>query len=296
MRTGTRAAALAVIVVSAACRPAHESGAPAVDSVAAPPPISWTGTFAFASSAGTELLTLGGDSVEATDAGSDLRWAVCRGAKRVRVAHVRTQEEDAGSSGRQTAGNFARTAGEVYAGDGRDLEPNGTCFLTADSVLAASVAPYTAVPKPVDCTNLQSYAISARNGRKVESCVEIGRLGEGNSVIATQLSVRDSTALASLVLFRYASPADRDAGRPARILFFDQLAAYRGPGEDIWRVDDGGRFDPSAFEILFAGQLRGTVFLALTWAGAEGESDNFLVADSLDAFRVAKSAYRYWSP
>ena len=76
----------------------------------------------------------------------------------------------------------------------------------------------------------------------------------------------------------------------------DFPATYRGPQQDLWRVEDGGTFSPEGFAIPFIGRLRGTYFVGLTWAGAEGEASLLLVADSARAFRTVRKSYRYWVP
>jgi len=72
--------------------------------------------------------------------------------------------------------------------------------------------------------------------------------------------------------------------------------ASRGPYESVWRVDDQGVFSPGDFEILFVAQLSHAYVMANTWVGAEGESDELLLADSTAEFRTIIKDYRYWAP
>lgn len=84
--------------------------------------------------------------------------------------------------------------------------------------------------------------------------------------------------------------------RDGSLLFQDFPAVSRGPHESVWRVDDQGIFSPEDFEILFVAQLSHAYVMALTWAGAEGESDELVLADSPDEFRTIIKDYRYWAP
>src|SRR5262249_37528308 len=122
--------AVALLASTVGCGTAPDpEAAPADSTMASAPPIVWNGSFAFANATGTELLTLATDSLNQRLHEVDFRWALCEGAKRVAVSHVRAQEADPASNGRQIADNFKREAGEVYASGASDFEPSATCFL-----------------------------------------------------------------------------------------------------------------------------------------------------------------------
>ncbi|HVH66387.1 MAG TPA: hypothetical protein VM716_00820 [Gemmatimonadales bacterium] len=104
-------------------------------------------------------------------------------------------------------------------------------------------------------------------------------------LLAAQFAAIDSSALASLVMVHDTS-----------LLFENFPAVYRGPDESVWRVDDGGVFSPGDIQILFMAQLPRTYIMAIPWAGAEGESDQLVQADSAGAFRTILRDYRYWVP
>jgi hypothetical protein len=104
-------------------------------------------------------------------------------------------------------------------------------------------------------------------------------------LLAVQFATIDSNALASLVVVRDSS-----------LLVQDFPAVYRGPDESVWRVDDEGMFSPESFAILFVAQLPHAYVMAITWAGAEGESDELLLSDSTDTFRTVIRDYRYCCP
>jgi hypothetical protein len=121
--------------------------------------------------------------------------------------------------------------------------------------------------------------------RPVLYCWTLGSAGRNVEVLALQFTVIDTSALASVMV------ADHD-----RLLFRDLPATYRGPGTDVWRVEDGGVFSPEAFAALFVGRVDVGYVMALTWAGAEGEDAYLLLADSGQVFRVVTQSYRYWVP
>jgi len=93
-------------------------------------------------------------------------------------------------------------------------------------------------------------------------------------------------ALASDVLL------DRD-----RLLFADYPATFRADGQDLWRVDDGGKLSPAGFQVVFVAQDGQQYGLALSWAGTEGRSlAVFLLSGSGSALDRVIDDYWYHTP
>lgn len=235
------------------------------------------GSFAFADTAGRELLALDTISVP-----GHIRAALCPRGAVLPVRFARRQSARSGGDGRQDAAGFGDQAGVVFEVDGPAAPPDGTCYLTADPSLAASVeapAPRRTT-EPCD-TTLRRRAAEAR-GRAVTACWPLAAGRSGAQVYAVQFATAGTHALAGLLL------ADS-----ARLLIADFPADYRGKGYDVWRVDDGGRFSPEGFAILFLGRLRGTPVMGVTWMGTEGENAFLLAGDSAGALRFVTKSYRY---
>ena len=116
-------------------------------------------------------------------------------------------------------------------------------------------------------------------------CYPIGLVDGRVHVVLVEFERRGTNALASLVLVD---------GR--RAIFADYEAEYRGPGSDLWRVDDEGRLSPEGFQLVTA-LRRGTEWmLAVSWAGTEGVSLSLLVANRADRFTTVLREYWYQVP
>jgi hypothetical protein len=201
-----------------------------------------------------------------------------------RVAYARKQPRLPAGTGRQTRSNFANEAGDVFRVTGSAAQDDGTCYLTADSGLAFSANRAGGAGSGACDPDWLRLASQAR-GRNALHCWPLAGARPDVQIFAMEFAVVDTSALASLVL-----------AVPGRLVFQNFPATYKGPGQDIWRVDDEGHLSPTAFTVLFVGRLRGTWFMGVTWAGGEGEDDYLLAADSADAFRTVKLTYRYWAP
>jgi hypothetical protein len=105
---------------------------------------------------------------------------------------------------------------------------------------------------------------------------------DASAVVAAQFEPRSDSALASLVLVE-----------PGTLTSLD-FPAVPGPEGDTWRVGDGGRFSPSAFQVLFVVTGPPEKAIAVTWGGEEGESLILAVAPAGGgAFVPVVQDYRY---
>jgi len=55
-------------------------------------------------------------------------------------------------------------------------------------------------------------------------------------------------------------------------LTIDFPATYRGGGEDLWRVDDGGVFSPEGISVPFVVRRDKIYLVGVDWRGPEGRS------------------------
>ena len=216
------------------------------------------GAFAFADAAGVRLIS----TANPVNPGS-LHTAICGGA-RVPVTFERRQE---GQESRQTAKNFDRLAGHVYRVQGK-VAGGSTCFLAADGL-----APVTA--EGADCKQ-----VGGVRPRAVTNCWTLA----SSPALLVQFAHQGTDALASVVV--------RDG---ARLLFADFPAKFRGEGEDIWRVDDGGELDPQYIRVVFLLRRGASIVLGIDWAGTEGNDLSVFVSD-VDRFTKAIDDYWYRAP
>ena len=63
------------------------------------------------------------------------------------------------------------------------------------------------------------------------------------------------------------------------------LPKFKGPGADLWRVDDGGEIHAEGFDVLFLLTRGTTYWMALNWAGAEGSALSLHAAEGADSSR-----------
>ena len=237
------------------------------------------GSFGYVSTDGSEVLAL--DSIAHP---SLIRAALCPRARVHRVTYARRQARRPADNGRQVAANLGNARGDVFRVSGGQALADETCYLTADSSLAAGVLPVGPVTDST-CDGTHVRRAAEIKHRAVLHCWRLGTAGADVAILALQFAVVDTSALASVVI-----------AEGEQFFFQDFPAIYHGPEQDLWRVEDGGTVSPEAFAIPFIGQLRGTHFMGLTWAGAEGEDSFLLVADSARAFRAVRKSYRYWVP
>ena len=82
----------------------------------------------------------------------------------------------------------------------------------------------------------------------------------------------------------------------SRTLFADIHAEFRGVGEDLWRVDDGGVLSPDGLTIVCALQRAGWYALGTAWAGAEGRLLSLWISDGNERFTKILNDYWYQAP
>lgn len=212
-----------------------------------------------------------------------LKAALCGGAGRVPVRFDRRQIESP-NDGRARSSNFDKLAGSVFRVVGNKAEPDAPCFLASEALLAGSTVLDIAAPEgPGAC--LQPERFATLRDRRVIHCWPIARLAAGQSVVLLEFERRGKDALASLVLVD-----------GARTIFADVAAEFRGVGESLWRVDDGGVLSPEGFTIVCALQRGRWYALGTAWAGAEGRALSLWTSDGDERFTKVVNDYWYQAP
>ena len=244
------------------------------------------GVFAFPDLSGTRLLAVPDLSQPAM-----LHTAFCTGGRRFSVRFESRQVEREGTQGRQSAYNFDNVAGSVFAirqgaiGPGQEVA-GVSCFLAGDSLLSsASWLPAKPSAGSNACgPDVRRRLASSRN-RPVVHCWSIAGVPAGRRLVLGEFARQGKDALASLVLL--------DRGRT---IFADYPAMFRGAGQDLWRVDDGGVLSPADFRVVFLLQRGDSYALGASWAGTEGQSLAAFVSDDANRFRRVIGDYWYQAP
>jgi len=211
---------------------------------------------------------------------------VCPGGRVLRVQYLRQQSEIAGGASRQISSEFEDQPGAVFRVLGGTITADATCLLTMDSLLAGTRAvPLDPVNAATACGAAERRRLSDLRGRPVVHCWPLAGFGRDARVVLLEFERRGSNALAGLAL----------VGARVRA-FWDLPAEYRGEGESVWRVDDGGVMSPEGFEILFALKSGGAWLLGVSWASTESLSLSLLVSRDGTGFEELVHGDRYVAP
>ncbi len=169
---------------------------------------------------------------------------------------------------------------------GGKVNADATCVVTDESFLAgATLVPLKRPSQNARCSTAMYPQFQADKGRPVVGCWPIGASAAGNQVAVIEFSRHLTQALASLVVI--------DGERRA---YIDYPATFKGPGDDLWRVDDGGNIHAEGFEVIFL-LKRGTAYvIAIDWSGAEGSALSLHVADGPGQFKELIDESWYRSP
>jgi hypothetical protein len=239
------------------------------------------GAFAFPDPSGTRLLTLAGPSQPAM-----LHTALCNGGGRFPVRFERRQAEIKGHNGRHIPNNFDKLEGDVFTVLQGKIEESASCFLASDALLSsATVLPAEPPAASNECGPDVRLGLASSRSRPVVHCWAIARLPANRRLVLVEFARRDKDALASVALI--------DGNR---IIFADYPAVFRGAGEDVWRVDDGGVLSPEDFQVVFLLQRGNFYALGINWRGSEGGSLAVFVSSSDNRFTRVIADYWYWMP
>ena len=202
--------------------------------------------------------------------------------QRFSVRFERRQAAKEGNDGREWSGAFDKLAGDVFAVSEGSIDQGTSCFLASETLLSgAIVLPAGAPAGRGECDAAVRGRLASSRNRKVVDCRVIAGLPEDRSLVLAEYVRQDKDALASVVLI------DRE-----RMVFADYHAEYRGEGEDLWRVDDGGALDLADFGLVFLLQHGNFYALGIAWSGTEGL--NLSVFASSGGDRFTKVIADYW--
>jgi hypothetical protein len=237
--------------------------------------------FAFPNEQGTQLLVTA--DIAKPDA---LRIALCASGQQLSVQFERRQAEGRNTAGRQAPHNFAQTAGTVFRIVGGKVNPGATCVLAEEAFLTgATVLPLKRPSPDARCPKSQYPNFQVDKGRPVVGCWPIAESAAGARVAIIEFARRLTDALASLVV------VDGD-----RRMYVDYSAQFKGPGDNLWRVDDGGEIHAEGFNVVFLLKRGTTYVVAVDWGAAEGNALSLQIAEGSGQFKEVISDSWYRSP
>ena len=132
---------------------------------------------------------------------------------------------------------------------------------------------------------LQRQRFATLRGRPVVHRSPLARLTPGKQVALLEFERRGKDALASLVVVD-----------GSRTLFADLPAEFKGPGQDLWRVDDGGVLTPEGLQIVLRAAAWRLVRPGTAWQGAEGRVLSLWISEGGDRFTKVIDDYWYQVP
>lgn len=241
--------------------------------------------FAFPNVQGTRLLAT-------SDIASPelLRVALCSGSQRQAVQFERRQPEGRNNTGRQTPQNFDNTAGAIFRIVNGKVDSNATCVLTDEAFVASGVLiPLKRPPQNARCSKARYPEFQADKGRPVVGCWPIAESPPRLQVAVIEFARRLTNALASLVVTEFIIDGYNR-------MYVDFPAQFTGPGDDLWRADDGGQIHAEGFDVVFLMKRSATYFIAIDWAGAEGSALSLHTVEGGGQFRELLTDSWYRSP
>ncbi len=194
--------------------------------------------------------------------------ALCTGGQHLAVEFEGKQGEGPDSTNRQTPQNFADTAGSVFRVVG-----------------GGALVPLKRSLESARCSRAIYPAMEMDKKRPVVGCWPIAESSGGTQIVVIELSRFLTQALACLVI-----------NDGERRLYVDYPATFTGPGDDLWRADDGGNIHANGFEIVFLLRRGDTYVLGVDWAASEGSALSLQVSQGGAAFTEVIGDSWYRSP
>lgn len=244
-----------------------------------PPTTPAHGAFAFSNPAGTEFIVLH-DVLNP----ERLRSAICSGD--VKPVVFARQQKGAGAD-RHWPDQFASLSGSVFRVVDGGANAGDACVLAPESLLTGAQVVRTQNPgEHAPCTAAEQVRVQSLRERRVQTCWALGTFQPRGWIAAVEWARQDTDALASIII-----------NFDGRALAIDLPATFTRAGEDLWRVDDGGKFGGDGITIPFLIRRGGVFTIPMRWNGAESVSLSLFVSDETgDRTRQVLSDNWYRAP
>jgi hypothetical protein len=219
------------------------------------------GAFGFSNPAGTEFIVL-----HDVPNPERLRSAICSGDVKP-IAFARLQK-GAGAD-RDWPDQFASLSGSVFRVVYGGADAGDACVLAPESLLTGAQVVRTQDPdKHAPCTAAEQLRVQSLRERRVQACWALGTLQPRGGIAAVEWARLDTDALASIII-----------NFDGRAMAIDLPAKFTRAGEDLWRVDDEGKFGGDGITIPFLIRRGGVFTIPMRWNGAESVSLSLFVSD-----------------
>jgi hypothetical protein len=226
-----------------------------------PPTDPANGAFGFSNPAGTEFIVLHDVSNP-----ERLRSAICSGDVKP-IAFARLQKGT--GADRHQPEQFASLTGSVFRVVNGGANASDACVLAPESLLAgAGVVRTLNSGKLSPCIAEDLRRIQRLRERRIQACWTLGTVQPRGSIAAVEWARQDADALAGIII-------ELDG----RAMVIDLPAKFTRAGEDLWRVDDGGKFSADGIMIPFLIRRGGVFTIPMRWDGAESVSLSLFVSD-----------------
>jgi hypothetical protein len=194
-----------------------------------------------------------------------LRSAICSGVVRP-IAFAR-QQKGTGAD-RHHPSQFANLTGSVFRAVNGGANADDACVLAPESLLAGAQVIRTqnaVVSSPCAAADLRR--VQSLRERRVQTCWSLGTVQPRGWVTAVEWARQDADALASIIV-------EVDG----RAIAIDLPAKFKRAGDDLWRVDDEGKFGGDGITVPFLIRRGGVFTIPMRWNGAEGASLSLFVS------------------
>ena len=235
------------------------------------------GSFALPDPTGARLIAVGG----IPDA-ENVHQAFCGGSASLPVRFDHKQAGRKENNGRQTPSRFNDLPGDVFHMVAGSAGATASCFLAGSRWTPdATLLRIDSREHGANCGATVQEHLAAVKGRAVVRCFLLGRFEDDGQVLLAEFARIGNDALASVVV--------RSGDR---LMFGDYTAEFRGEGQDLWRVDDGGKLSAEGFDLIFLASQRGQYDLGVSWAATEGRALTLFVSG--DGSRLDRVLQDYW--
>lgn len=237
--------------------------------------------FAFANQAGDKLLTF--SQIEDESALASLDVAIGTNGQYLNIAYLQKQNSNANDNFNANAYNFDNYEGYLFEVTGTSASADETYLLTTKASVPADALLVSSLSGPVVLTHEHEVEIGNEKGRTATDGWVLASYADNSQLLLVVFEPQGDEYLFCIVL--------KTAEGQYK---FKEYPATSDDGQSVWRVDDGGNVDPTLFNIILSAYTNNGLVTLISWAGAEGEVDLFLMESGSVLAEQSETASRYW--
>jgi len=160
-----------------------------------------------------------------------------------------------------------------------------SCFLVGNGWVSGAAVVAVVAGNGGECGSAVEKQLGDSRGRAVVHCFAVGWLAGKGRLMLAEFARTGKDALASVVLME-----------GEHVLFGDYPATFRGDGDDLWRVDDGGLLSAEGFQVVLVARRGERYAVGVSWAGTEGRSLVLFASGGGNVFQRVIEDYWYQAP